>query len=95
MKRRPSPSKRPNRLIPAVLTLVIAALAFTIVMVRLEVTQEGYRLSELRAEIARLQEHERQLKLQTAQLTAHSRLRELASRYHLAPPAPGQVVMVR
>ncbi|HTW89915.1 MAG TPA: cell division protein FtsL [Candidatus Binataceae bacterium] len=94
MKRRPSPSRPPNRLLPAILVLAIAALGFTIVMVRLEVTQEGYRLSELRVEMARLQEQNRQLKLETAQLTSHTRLRELALHYHLAPPAPGQVVMV-
>jgi cell division protein FtsL len=94
MKRRPSPSRPPARLVPAILVLAIAALGFTIVMVRLEVTQEGYRLSELRAEIARLQEHNRQLKLESAELSSVTRLRELAPRYHLAPPAPGQVVMV-
>ncbi len=93
MKRRPSPTRPPSRLIPAILCIAIAALGFTIVMVRLEVTQEGYRLSELRAEIAHLQERNRQLRLETAQLTSHERLRALAPRYHLAPPAPGQVVM--
>ncbi len=94
MTRRLSPSRPHSRLLPTILVLAIAALGFTIVMVRLEVTQEGYRLSELRAEIARLQEQNRQLKLEAAQLTSHTRLRELAPRYHLAPPAPGQVVMV-
>ena len=79
---------------PAVFGLAIAALGFTIVMVRLEVTREGYRLSTLRAEIAHLQEQNRQLRLETAELTSHERLRALAPRYHLAPPAPGQVVMV-
>ena len=94
MKRRPAPTRPPSRLLQAMLGLAIAALGFTIVMVRLEVTQEGYRLSELSAEIAKLQEQNRQLKLRTAELTSHTRLRELAPRYHLAPPAPGQVVMV-
>ncbi len=93
MTRRPSPTRRPSRLMPAVLGLAIAALGFTIVMVRLEVTREGYRLSELRAEIAQLQGQNRQLRLETAELTSHERLRALAPRYHLAPPAPGQVVM--
>jgi cell division protein FtsL len=94
MKRRLSPSRPPARLLPTILVMAVAALGFTIVMVRLEVTQEGYRLSELRAEIGRLQEQNRQLKLEGAQLSAHTRLRELAPRYHLAPPAQGQVVMV-
>lgn len=91
---RTKPSKPPRKFIPAMLIVTISALGFTILMMRLESTEEGYRLSELRSEITRLQEQDRQLKLQTAQLTSHDRLRALAPHYHLAPPAPGQVVMV-
>lgn len=63
-------------------------------IVRLEVTHEGYRLSELREEIARLQDENRDLRLSAAQLGSHDRLRALAPKYGLAPAGRGQVVML-
>lgn len=94
MNRRAAPSRPPGKLLPAILVLAIAALGFVMLMIRLEVTREGYRLSALRNEIGKLEEENRRLKLAAAQLTSHARLRELAPRYQLAPPAPGQVVMI-
>jgi cell division protein FtsL len=63
-------------------------------MVRLELTQEGYQLSRVRAEIAELQENNRNLRLQTAELRSHQRLRGMAAKLGLEPPARGQVVVV-
>jgi len=94
MKVRPKPTRRPSKLVPAVLGMLIAAVGFTTLMVRLELTREGYRLSALHEEIARLQDTNRGLRLEAAQLSSQERLRALAPRYHLAPPGRGQVVML-
>jgi cell division protein FtsL len=63
-------------------------------MIRLEVTQEGYRLSGLRAEMRNLEDENQRLKLEAAELSAHQRLRALAAKYGLGPPAAGHVVMI-
>jgi cell division protein FtsL len=76
------------------LGVLIAIVGFTTLMVRLEVTREGYRISALRAEIAKLQDDNRRLRLTSAQLSSHDRLRALAPQFHLAPPGRGQVVML-
>lgn len=94
MKPRPKPTRRPSKLVPAVLGMLIAAVGFTTLMIRLELTREGYRLSALHEEIARLQDTNRRLRLEAAQLSSQERLRALAPRYHLAPPGRGQVVML-
>jgi cell division protein FtsL len=94
MKRRSKPSRPPSRLIPIVLVLSIGALGFAMLMIRLEVTQEGYRLSSLGSEISKLQDRNRELRLKVAELRSHERLRELAPRYDLAPPGQGRVVMM-
>ena len=59
---------------------------FATLMIRLEVTQEGYRLSKLHDDIAKLEDENRGLRLTAAQLSSHDRLRALAPKYHLAPP---------
>ncbi len=94
MKQRSKPARPPSRLVPATLGMLVAALAFATLMIRLEVVQEGYRLSTLRDEIGALQEHERALKLQVAELSSQHRLRELAVKYQMSAPARGQVVEV-
>jgi cell division protein FtsL len=94
MNRRLRPTKPPSKLVPAVLMIAIAILGFATLMIRLEITREGYRLSALNEEIAHLEDENRTLRLKAAQLSSHERLRALAANYHLAPPARGQVVMV-
>jgi cell division protein FtsL len=78
-----------------ILGLTILTIGFATLMTRLEVTQEGYRLSELQSEIAREEEQSRRLKVQAAELGSHQRLYELAAKYRLGPPRRGQVVVVR
>jgi cell division protein FtsL len=70
-------------------------MGYALLMVRLEVTQEGYRLSALTLEIEELQRENQRLRLEAAVLGSDQRLRSLSRRYGLRPPAPGQVVMMR
>ncbi len=76
------------------LAVGLVAAVFATLMVRLATMREGYRLSELRAQIADLKESNRTLRLKVAELTAHDRLRALAVKYRMTPPARGQVVVV-
>jgi len=92
---RPKPSRQPSQLVPALLVAALAAVGFATVLVRLEITREGYRIGELRREISQLENARQRLKLEFAQLSAHSRLRELAPRYGLRPATRGQVVTKR
>ena len=94
MARRVKPIRKPSRLLQAALGLTAIALGFSILLVRLELTQEGYRLSAVRDDILSLEEINRNLKLQAAELGSHQRLLSLAPKYNLAPPAPGQVVTI-
>jgi len=72
----------------------LVLIGFVTLMVRLEVTQEGYRLSALSGEIAELQQTNRALRLEIAELSSHRRLRALAAKFGMGPPARGQVVVV-
>ncbi len=94
MSRRGRPAAPPARLIPALLAAAIVVVGFALLMVRLEITQEGYRLSGLRLRIRDLEARNQQLRLEAAELEARPRLRALAPRYGLAPAAPSQVVVM-
>jgi len=94
MNRRPKPIARPSRLISALLGIAIVVAGFATLMIRLEVTQEGYRLSALRLEVRHLEEQNQRLRLETAELSSRERLRTLAAKYGLEPPARGRVVMM-
>ena len=86
------PSRPPARLLRAILAVGVIALGFATLMVRLEATQEGYRLSTLRSDNLKLEEHNRDLRLAVAERASRERLRALAPKLNLGPPAPGQVV---
>lgn len=94
MSARVKPVRRPSKIVPAVLGTLIAIVGFATLMIRLEVTEEGYRLSALRNEVGRLEDENRALRLTAAELSSHDRLRALAPNYHLAPPGRGQVVVL-
>jgi hypothetical protein len=89
---RTRPTCPPSRLLQAILTAGVIALGFATLMVRLEVTQEGYRLSTLRSDNLKLEENNRELRLGVAQVASRERLRALAPKFGLGPPVPGQVV---
>lgn len=94
VKRRVKPAQQPHRLLQALLGVALVAVIFATLMVRLALMREGYRLSELRAQIAELNENNRSLRLKAAELASHDRLRALAVKYRMTPPARGQVVVV-
>jgi cell division protein FtsL len=94
IKRRVKPSHRPHRLLQVLLGVALVAAIFATLMVRLAMMREGYRLSALRTQIAELNESNRTLGLQLAELASHDRLRALAVKYRMTPPARGQVVVV-
>jgi cell division protein FtsL len=83
------------KLITWILGAAVIAAGFGMLMVRLEVTGEGYRLSALKVQVRQLQDENQRLRLQEAQLESHQRLRALAVRYGMRPPAAGQVMVVR
>ncbi len=95
MKRQAKSRAKASRLLPAVLGSVAVLMGFALLMVRLEVTQEGYHLSSLRLEVEKLRQENQRLRLEAAELSSYQRLRSLAPKYGLRPPTPGQVVMVR
>lgn len=95
MSARRRPTKAPSRIVPAILVLAIAATGFTTLLVRLETTREGYRLSTLTSEIAKLEVQNRALRLKVAELSSHKRLRALAAKYGLRPPMADQVVTLK
>lgn len=95
MGRRSNSKTRPPKLLPALLALAVVLFGFAMLMVRLEVTQEGYRLSALRLEVEKLSQENQRLRLAAAELSSYQRLRSLARKYGLRPPAPGQIVMMR
>ncbi len=93
-RRRKSPVNKRSRLAPALLGAAIIVVGFATLLTRLEVTQEGYRLSAVRLDIVKLEDQNRGLRLTAAQLSSHDRLRALAPKYHLEAPRNGQVVIV-
>jgi cell division protein FtsL len=92
---RTRPVAKRSRLWPTLLGVAIVAAGFGSLMVRLEVTQEGYHLSALREERRDLEARNRQLRLVVAELSARERLRALAAKDGLGPPPAGHVVIVR
>ncbi len=56
-----------------------------------EAAQRGYRLRELRREVAKLRRERDQLRFQVAALRAPDRLEREAQALGLRPPAPGQL----
>ena len=94
MSRKARPPRLPKVITWLLATAVIVA-GFAMLMVRLAVTGEGYRLSVLKIQVRQLEDENQRLRLQQAQLESHQRLRELAVRYHMGPPAPGHVMVVR
>ena len=90
---RRGPSRPRSKIVPALLGLAIVVAGFALLMVRLEVTQQGYRLSALASENRTLTDRNQRLRLEVAQLSSHERLRSLALAYGMGPPPPDHVVI--
>lgn len=95
LKRQARSSAKLSRLVPALLASAAVLMGFALLMVRLEVIQEGYYLSAIRLDVEKLQQENQRLRLEAAELSSYQRLRSLAPKYGLRPPAPGQVLMMR
>jgi cell division protein FtsL len=95
LRRRSKSNTKLVKLLPALLATAVAVVGFAMLMVRLEVIQEGYRLSALRVEVEKLSRENQRLRLEAAELSSYQRLRSLARKYDLRPPGPGQIVMMR
>jgi cell division protein FtsL len=91
---RSKPAAKPSKLVPALLGVAIIAAGFSTLMIRLEVTQEGYQLSALGADSRELQKRNRRLKLDVAQLSSHGRLRALALKQGMGPSSNSHVVIL-
>jgi len=83
------------RLLTFGLAIAIVAAGFAMLMVRLEVIEEGYRLSSLKLQVRQLDDENQRLRLQEAELKSYQRLRLLAAHYGMGPPAPGRVMVIR
>ncbi len=71
MSRRTRPSRPPSKIVPALLGLAIVIVGFATLMMRLEVTQEGYRLSVLKQQAHTLEDEDRRLGIEAAELASH------------------------
>jgi len=95
LKRQPKRNSKRRAIVSALLGMAVVAVGFATLIARLEVTQEGYRLSALRLDVQKLQQENQRLRLEAAELSSLQRLRALAPRYGLRPPARGQVIIMR
>jgi cell division protein FtsL len=78
-----------------VLAALLAAIGVRQVAERREVVRFGYELSSATAELRRLEEENRQLRLETSVLTHPDRIERLALRWGLVRAAPDQIRVVR
>lgn len=91
-----SPRKDPHRrgmvALMLVALIVVCAAASAQVWTRLRSIDSGYKLSEVNAEHDRLQETNRQLRIELALLKNPARVKDFATRkLGMAPPKPHQV----
>ena len=89
---RKGPRRRGMVALMLVALVVICSAASVQVWTRLRSINSGYKLSEVTAEQARLQETNRQLKIELALLKNPARIKAFAARkLGMAPPKPHQV----
>ncbi len=88
-------ARRRGMLLPVALSCLLVALALLLVGQRLRVVQLGYVLSTAAKLERRLEQTNRELKLELASLTAPERLETMARRrLGLRDPETGQVVVL-
>jgi len=93
--RKTKPPRSGSKLITLALAAGILAVGFAMLLVRLEVTAEGYQLSALKVQVRQLDDENQRLRLREAELKSYQRLRALAAEYGMGPPAAGRVMVLR
>jgi cell division protein FtsL len=95
MRRRITPAERRLGRQLGLGALVVLMIALCLVWVRLQVVNRGYEISTARQLERRLEQEQRELRIEAATLTSPRRLEEVArTRLGMGPPAPGQIVNV-
>ncbi len=93
--RKPRPARPRQILSIALLLIVLMALVWLHVWLRLQVVHMGYVLSTTSKLQGRLEQENRELKLELATMTSPERLESLARRrLQLAQPEKGQVIVL-
>jgi cell division protein FtsL len=93
--RRPRPGRRQNIFWIAGLLIVLMTLVWLHVWLRLQVVHLGYVLSTTSKLQSRLEQENRELKLELATMTSPDRLETLARRrLQLGQPEKGQVIVL-
>jgi cell division protein FtsL len=95
MRRRITPAERRLGRQLGLGALVALMIALCLVWIRLQVVDTGYEISTARQLERRLEQEQRELRIEAATLTSPRRLEEVArKRLGMGPPAPGQIVNV-
>jgi cell division protein FtsL len=95
MRRRITPAERRLGRQVGLGAVVALAIALCLVWIRLQVVNTGYEISSARQLERRLEQEERELRIEVATLTSPRRLETVArTRLGMGPPAPGQIVNV-
>jgi cell division protein FtsL len=81
-------------LLPSLLGVALVGVALLLVWQRLRVVQLGYVLSTTTKLERRLEQENRELRLELATLTSPKRLEAMAQRLGLREPSKGQVVVL-
>lgn len=93
VRRRITPAERRLGRQMGIGALVALAVALCLVWVRLQVVDTGYDISAARQLERRLEQEQRELRIEIATLTSPRRLETVArTRLGMGPPAPGQIV---
>jgi len=75
--------------------IVALGIALCLVWIRLQLVNTGYEISAARQLERRLEQEQRELRIEAATLTSPRRLETVArTRLGMGPPAPGQIVNV-
>jgi cell division protein FtsL len=83
-----------DRFLPILLSCALVGVALLLVWQRLRVVQLGYELSTTTKLERRLEQENRELRLELATLTSPERLEAMARRLGLREPRKGQVVVL-
>jgi cell division protein FtsL len=76
--------------------LLLAAILLFWVVERSQIVSRGYEIEEMQQDLVKLQEINRQLRLDVERLRSPKRIEDLATRWlHLVPPGPEDAVILQ